>query len=218
MSKRGGNKSAGPDRDRAERLATLQRMQTRTERRDRWLVWGSAVLGVAVVIGVTTFAVVNQQAKESLSGVQTYKVEPAHVPGQVDYKQTPPAGGPHAPVWLNCGTYDREVPNENAVHSMEHGAVWITYQPDAPAGDVATLTDKLDVPYTILSPFEDLPAPVVASAWGTQLLLDGPDDPRLDAFLREYVQGPQAPEPGAACSGGTDGLDPTAGTPMDSSS
>jgi hypothetical protein len=59
----------------------------------------------------------------------------------------------------------------------------------------------------VLSPYPGLPAPVVASAWGKQLKLTGADDPRLAAFIREYRQGPQTPEPGAACTGG---LDPTA--------
>ena len=215
MSKRERDEPEGRTRERAERLAAVKRQQGRTDLRDRWLIWGAAVFGVALVVGVTIFAVVNQQATESLSDVKSYTVKPTHVEGPVDYEQTPPAGGPHAPVWLNCGTYEQEVPNENAVHSMEHGAVWVTYRPDTPADSVRSLESTLDKPYTILSPFEDLPAPVVASAWGTQLLLDGADDPRLEAFLREYVQGSQAPEPGAACTGGIDGRDPSTGDVSD---
>jgi hypothetical protein len=49
---------------------------------------------------------------------------------------------------------------------------------------------------------EDLPSPVVASAWGKQLRLDGAGDPRLERFVSAFQQGPQTPEPGAACTGG----------------
>jgi hypothetical protein len=49
-----------------------------------------------------------------------------------------------------------------------------------------------------------LPSPVVASAWGVQLQLDGVDDPYLPVFIAYYEEGPQNLEPGAACSGGTD--------------
>jgi hypothetical protein len=59
--------------------------------------------------------------------------------------------------------------------------------------------------YILTSPYSDLPdnAPVVASAWGKQVLLDGADDPDLESFINAYRQGPQTPEPGAVCTGGT---------------
>ena len=44
---------------------------------------------------------------------------------------------------------------------------------------------------------------MVASAWGKQISLDGADDPDLESFIRAYQQGPQTPEPGAVCTGGT---------------
>jgi hypothetical protein len=54
----------------------------------------------------------------------------------------------------------------------------------------------------LASPFPNLDAPVVASAWGKQLRLEGADDPDLERFVRAYQRGPQTPEPGAACTGG----------------
>ena len=167
-----------------------------------------------LLAGATAFAINREQVGESLQGVSTYPAEQEHVTGPVAYEQTPPAGGPHAPTWLNCDVYAAEVPQENAVHSMEHGAVWITYQPDLPPEDVDALQQSLGQPYEILSPFEGLPAPVVASAWGKQLLLDGADDPRLLSFISEFKQGPQTPEPGASCTGGTDGVSPDSGATM----
>jgi hypothetical protein len=57
----------------------------------------------------------------------------------------------------------------------------------------------------LASPYPDLPgdAPVVASAWGKQLRLEGAGDPDLERFIRAYQQGSQTPEPGATCTGGT---------------
>jgi hypothetical protein len=124
-----------------------------------------------------------------------------HVSGDVDYDTQPPAGGPHDPAWQNCGVYAEPVRAEHVVHSMEHGAVWITYGP-ARIG-AADIEDQLGGrPYVVVSPLPQLGAPVVATAWGYQLQLDGLDDPRLDAFMRQFVQGPQTPEPGAPCTGG----------------
>jgi hypothetical protein len=137
--------------------------------------------------------------------VQTFTGLPRdHVQGHVDYAQNPPVGGAHSPVVLNCGIYPNPVPNENAVHAMEHGAVWVTYRPDLPADQVATLRQLVGKkPYVVLSPYPGLPAPVVASAWGAQLALPSASDPRLPQFLAYYRQGPQTPEPGAPCTGGT---------------
>jgi hypothetical protein len=197
------------------RLEELQKDQRAKERRTR-LVWVGAVATVVLVIGgLVTFAVVHETSnRPSLDAVRTYQVSQGHVTTPVDYEQSPPAGGEHNPVWLNCGVYDEPVPNELAVHSLEHGAVWVTYRPDLPADQVESLVDSVPSEYMVVSPYEGLPSPVVASAWGAQIELDGVSDPRLAAFIREYRQGPQTPEPGAACTGGSDGST-TEGAGMD---
>jgi hypothetical protein len=126
-----------------------------------------------------------------------------HVEGPVAYPLTPPVGGNHAPIWQNCGFYDTLVPRENAVHSLEHGAAWITYQSGLRREQIEALRRLAhDQTYVLVSPYPDLPAPVVASAWGRQLRLDSADDPRLRQFLQAFRLGSQAPEPGEPCSGG----------------
>jgi hypothetical protein len=149
------------------------------------------------------------QTGGDISGVQHFaNLSQLHVEGRVNYPQTPPVGGEHAPVWLNCGIYDQPVPNENAVHSMEHGAVWITYDPLLPAGQVETLRALArGGTHRILSPYAGLPGRIVATAWGYQLQLDSADDPRLPLFIAQFEQGPTTPEPGATCAGGV-------GTPL----
>ncbi len=137
-------------------------------------------------------------------GVQTFgTLSRDHTELPVTYPQTPPVGGAHSPVWQNCGFYDKPVGNVHGVHSMEHGAVWITYQPDLPADQVDILRKQAQQSYVLVSPYPGLPSPVVASAWSNQLKLDSASDPRLDQFVRYFRQGPQTPEPGAPCTGGT---------------
>jgi hypothetical protein len=97
------------------------------------------------------------------------------------------------------------VRDENAVHSLEHGAVWITYQPDLPQEQIGKLRDLAQSNrFLLISPYPDLPAPVVASAWGKQLRLQSAEDPDLKRFVRFYSQGPQVRvEPGhSSCRGG----------------
>jgi Protein of unknown function (DUF3105) len=126
-----------------------------------------------------------------------------HVNSLVTYAQVPPAGGPHRPVWQNCGVYSERVLNEFAVHSLEHGAVWITYDPALDSGQVARLADiTRQSTHRLLSPYPGLPAPIVLSAWGYQLYLPSADDSRLAKFIVRFESGPTTPERGAACSGG----------------
>ena len=126
-----------------------------------------------------------------------------HVQGAISYTRIPPAGGNHAPVWQNCGFYDTPVPTEQAVHSQEHGAVWITYHPNLPRDQINAIAQLARTQsFVLASPFPNLDAPIVASAWGRQRRIASAKDPALLDFVRMFRAGPQTPEPGAPCAGG----------------
>jgi hypothetical protein len=199
------------DARRAEKVAALIAQQKR-QQRNRRIGWiGGGVAGLLVVGLIITFVVTSAKPKVdpasiSIGELQTYPgLTSNHVTTTVDYAQTPPAGGDHNAVWLNCGVYDEPVPNENAVHALEHGAVWVTYDPEQiDEAGVNTIRSQLPDTFVVVSPFPDLPAPVVASAWGNQVYLDGVDDTRLGDFVTKFWRSNDAPEPGAACTGGLD--------------
>ena len=177
-------------------------------------VAAALVLGAALAAPLVDKALRGDEEAQralDLTLVETWDIaDRAHTTDEVTYPQTPPAGGPHAPVWLACGAYDEPVRDENAVHDLEHGAVWITHDPAMSDDDVAALADQLPA-NGIMSPREDLPSPVVVTVWGAQLQLDGADDERLGLFLEEYGDGHTAPEFGVTCQGGTP--DPQGGLP-----
>ena len=195
--------------ERARKLEEHRKREARARRNRRIGVGGAIAGGVAIVALVITTVVLTPQPPAytaggdgaAVEGVETFENESTHVEGVVDYEQTPPAGGPHNPAWLNCGVYSEPVPNENAVHSLEHGALWVTYDPALSESDVDTLRSKLPSTYAILSPFEGLPSPIVLSGWNTQLQVDDVDDERITAFIEEYWQSENVPEPGAPCTG-----------------
>lgn len=167
----------------------------------------AAGLILAVIAGFIVVLVISQGQDGAVSGpeeTEFYEVASReHVPGEVEYEQDPPVGGPHNAAWQNCGYYPEPVPSQHAVHSLEHGAVWVTYQEGLPEDQVSTLQDLANSQtFVLVSPYPDLSAPVVASAWGYQLQLDSADDPRLDEFIQSYRLGPQTPEPGAPCTNG----------------
>lgn len=133
-----------------------------------------------------------QQAVSEPSGAESFSnLSREHTYDSVSYEQSPSVGGPHYPVWENCGFYDAPVQNEKAVHSKEHGDVRITYRPALPKEQVDKLRQLAhDSNYLLVSPYPELPAPVVTSAWGKQLKLDSVGDPRLERFIKAFEQGP----------------------------
>ena len=134
-------------------------------------------------------------------GVVAYRdLSNAHTTGDVSYDQNPPVGGPHDPRTQPCAFYDTPIRTERGVHSMEHGAVWITYLPTLPADQIAELRAMVTGhTHLLISPYDGLPSPVVATAWGEQLVLQSVTDPRLAQFVAFFEEGPQTPELGNRC-------------------
>lgn len=190
--------------------------------------WGLIAAAVAVVVfaaAVIGFAVaeVNEAnanklaSVEEIDGVESAEYSPGqdHVTTEVEYTETPPVGGPHDGNWADCtGTvYDVDIRHENAVHSLEHGAVWITYDPDVLSdADVDTLAELVDGESgRMLSPYAGLGSPISLSAWNHSLTVDSVSDERIEQFadFMTYQSSPYGddddrnalafPEPGASC-------------------
>ncbi|OZB82981.1 MAG: hypothetical protein B7X41_15725 [Microbacterium sp. 14-71-5] len=200
--------------ERQARLAAVKQAQRRSERRRSLLIWSFTGVVVLALVGTTVTVLARQAARNAsvqaaakapIEGVTTVpNLSRNHVAGTVAYPLNPPVGGDHSEVDQNCGYYSAPVAPENAVHSLEHGAVWITHDPNLPPAQLNELKAlAAKSTYVLVSPRSGLPSTVVASAWGVQLQLTSADDARLAAFVAKYANGPQSPEPGAACAGGT---------------
>ena len=179
--------------------------------------WGLIAAALAVVVfaaAVITYAVVQvRKADESrvesadeIAGIEVfeYPAGQEHVPTPVTYEQAPPVGGAHDPSWADCtGTvYDVDIRHENAVHSLEHGAVWITYDPDALSDEEVAILAELveDESGRMMSPYAGLDSPVSIQSWNHQLKVDSVDDPRLEQFADFLTRNPDThPEVGASC-------------------
>jgi hypothetical protein len=176
-----------------------------------WFVGGMLLL--ALWGGVVWLLIPASQAHgtvNSLAGAVIFSnTGQEHREDDVTYKRDVPVAGPHNAAWLNCGIYDKPVPEKNVVHSLEHGSIWLAYRPDLPTDQVELLRDlvrqeqrRSGKPLLILAPRPDLDVPLVVTAWQVQLKLDDTSDERLMQFLRRYRVNPFAPEPGAGCTGG----------------
>jgi hypothetical protein len=227
-----GSRPGAPGNARSRQRAKPVQVQAK---RPWGFIAGATVLAL-LLIGVVVYAATNQGSgsKDALTTADSnfdglVKADPKtltrnHVEGPVQYPTTPPQGGNHSAVWENCGVYAKPVANENAVHSLEHGAVWVTYLPDLPSDQVATLAARVkSQSYALLSPDPAQKSKIELTAWGRQLAVSSASDPRVATFISTYAEGPQTPERGAACSGGTSAtgttpVEPTGTAPAPASS
>lgn len=179
--------------------------------------WGGiavAVVVAAALIGLVAYAAMNQGAGfedpleaadasvgEDLLVTPAKDLQSSHVEGPVDYEGVePPASGDHSGTPLACQVYAEPISAESVLHSLEHGGVWITYQPELPAEQISTLTQTYGGrPNVAISPFPGQTSPISLQAWARQLAVETPDDPRMERFLDAYIQGVQAPERSVGC-------------------
>ncbi|MEU9376464.1 DUF3105 domain-containing protein [Streptomyces sp. NPDC048255] len=202
---------------RQARIAEMRRADKARDRRNKAIAITTSALIVAGLVGFGAWVMIDQQEKEDarkaalkapVSGEQTWDAKTLgrnHVETPVKYEMTPPVGGDHHPRWMNCNgdVYANPLPEVNAVHSLEHGAVWVTYSEKAGKADVDKLAETVrKTPYTLMSPVKEQAGTIMLSAWGKQLTVEDAADPRVAQFFTKYVQGPQTPEPGAACTNG----------------
>ncbi|MFI8435462.1 DUF3105 domain-containing protein [Streptomyces sp. NPDC079020] len=200
---------------RRAKLEEARRKERARERRNRIITISASVAVVAALVAGGGYLMAQadeqdkaeEQAKSSpVTGERSWdKLAQNHVDKPVSYPMNPPVGGDHNQVWMNCNAdvYTEAIPKENAVHSLEHGAVWVTYNEKAKPADIKALGERVSsTPYSLMSPVKDQDAPLMLSAWGKQVTVKSASDARVAQFFTKYVQGPQTPEPGAACSGG----------------
>lgn len=206
-----------------------------------WLTLGAVVLVVALIgiLAVNLFPKYQDRAEAQKFAPSESNQDPStaitdvvkmdyaaalHVsPDQrVAYDQSPPFGGPHDAVWATCTgvVYPQAIRTENAVHGLEHGAVWIAYNPDDLSDDqISQLADKVDgKAYMMMSPYPGLDKPVSLQSWGHQLKVDSPDDERINQFIAALRLNRYAyPEVGASCSTIPGSFDPDNPLPFDPS-
>ncbi len=179
-------------------------------------VAGAVIAVAAVIIGVgVVYAVQGSRGWEDkvadIQGVVNYRAQnnaaimaQDHKQGPLQYVTSPPVGGAHNSAWQNCmgDVYDQPIANEHAVHSLEHGAVWVTYKQGLAADQVEVLKQKVQgKEYMLMSPYAGLDKNVSVQVWGYQLKTDDVNDSRIDQFIKD-TRLVATLEPNAACSSG----------------
>lgn len=116
-------------------------------------------------------------------------------------------GGPEAPTSgdhsspLPWQVYDQEIPDINIIHNMEHGGVYISYQPDLPADQIAKIKELFSKPYSnvkftpnkaVVAPRDANDSPIIMSSWRRSMRLGSFDEAKMiDYYLRNVGKSPE---------------------------
>jgi len=197
-----GGTKAQPNRAQSKKIVNA--------RQTPWGLIVTTVVIVALAVGIIGYAVTKNKDKKDqadpskIDGLITQSFPSGqHVAGPIAYDAKPPFGGKHNPYWADCtGTvYPAAIASENAVHSLEHGSVWITYKPGLAADQIDVLARKVSgVQFMLMSPYPNLKTNISLQAWGHQLFVDSASDPRIDRFIAAFrLSQKYTPELGARC-------------------
>lgn len=221
-SKRRGQAGVDPTEKRRERLEARRQAkvealaaQRRTQIRER-IVRYLMIAGLVAV--VFWFMFLRGRAPDEIAGhpLEHFSTSGAnqHVASTVDYDSSPPVSGPHATQPASCGVYAQSIPNENMVHTLEHGAVGLLYKPASPPGggdeadpdglsteDIGRLEAIVGEyeSHVFSAPFRDMDNPITVAAWAHMMRLDEIDEDAITEFIAFFRQGGDSPEPNQLC-------------------
>jgi len=178
------------------------------------------IIAVVVLTGVVSFAAYSfmakqavQQAEERAEYEQTlvsankehvileketsYPIQSRdHVGANQSHEEfstNPPTSGPHGSP-ARGGFFSGKITDEQAVHNLEHGYVWITYKniPSWQVDEVEAMAKKYAGRVVASERLDNETNGVILVAWGKMLTLSKFDEKIADAFIaRNYNQSPE---------------------------
>ena len=122
------------------------------------------------------------------------------------YNSSPPSSGPHWPNPAKNGVYDDPLPDEQVIHNMEHGHVWLAYRPNKSGSpseegspeanlkpgvseeEISKLKELVndDDWKVIMTPRAKNETKIALVAWGRVLKMDEVDYNKIEDFIRTY--------------------------------
>ncbi len=165
----------------------------------------AAVVLFAVVYGVYFLAKVTGPQGEDFSREATL-MGASHISvGSLlpQYTSNPPSSGPHYGQTAQSGFRKDVVPDQNVIHNLEHGDVWIAYRPDI-SDSIKEGLRQFAGAKVIITPREENDTDIALVSWGRldTFNIEGGSIPlgRIRDFIKRYVG--KGPEQVPGASGG----------------
>lgn len=180
---------------RQERLEARRRAKAEAARRAAALARRRRLVRLTTYLGIAAlfvwFVFFRTQRPDEIAGHELIHASETgigeHTTGTVSYETTPPVSGAHAPSWAPCGVHDRRIANELMVHTLEHGAVGVLYDPaqvdEQTVRAIEDIVGDFDS-HTFSAPYEGMPSAIAVVSWGELMRLDELDE----RAVRQYIE------------------------------
>jgi hypothetical protein len=112
------------------------------------------------------------------------------------YETFPPTSGPHSPQWAEYGYYEKPLPFELLVHSLEHGDIVIYYKSTVNAETKEHLkylsNFRKKGSGVIVVPNDEIQGEVVTTAWTKRMILSTFNEEKIGKFINDNIyEGPE---------------------------
>jgi hypothetical protein len=161
-----------------------------------------AFLGIAVFLSMQDEKVDKLSVKEEVTqldqvgesfpdqGRTHIDIGQSHEP----YNSNPPTSGPHYVNPANWGIYSIPLKDEQAVHNLEHGGIWITYKDiDDETKALLEKIARANPGSVIMSPRLENDSKIALASWTRLEKLDSYDETKILEFIKANKN--KAPEP-----------------------
>lgn len=178
------------EQERQARFSSLRKRRFRNA-----LIW---LLVVAAIAGGAYWTVKYSKKSESRKpgeaipdlGRNHIAVGTSHDP----YNSNPPTSGPHYEEWAKWGIYDEKLLDEQLIHNLEHGGIWISYR-DKDNQDLINKLKDIAEDYSIkviLTYRPENDVPIALAAWTRLLKLENFDEKQIKNFIKAFInKGPE---------------------------
>lgn len=110
------------------------------------------------------------------------------------YNSNPPTSGGHLAQPAKWGVYQNELPDEQLIHNLEHGGIWISYKDiDQETKAKLETIGKANPGSVIVTPRAANDAPIALAAWTRLEKLQTYDETKILEFIRANKN--KSPEP-----------------------
>src|SRR3989339_2060636 len=147
----------------------------------KWVVVVAAIITLGY--GWVSLARQGEQSRRgvefAIQGRQHIAVGAAHP----SYNSNPPTSGWHYAEPASWGMYQTELPDEQVIHNLEHGGIWISYTGIDDATKTALEKIAKSNSKVIVTPRSKNDAAIVLASWGRLQKLQTLDEQAILAFI-----------------------------------
>lgn len=110
------------------------------------------------------------------------------------YNSNPPTSGSHYAQPADWGVYQKELPDEQLIHNLEHGGIWISYKyiDEKTKSDLEAIGKRYPGS-VIVTPRSANDAKIVLASWGRLEKLESFDETKIVDFIKANKN--KSPEP-----------------------